>query len=115
MNKIKLRFCVLLLACTTSVMANNRVVLESSDDVDTSDIDELNEMMLEQNFLERLFVDKPGIVVTPYYDEYGRWGAKVVPNRGEPYYVDPYYEDAMQTNRHSDESNTSSNWRVMVW
>ncbi len=115
MCKLKLGLVVLLLGVNASLFASNRVVLEKSSDVDTSDIDEVNEIMLEQNFLESLFVDKPGIVVTPYYDEYGRWGAKVVPNRGEPYYVDPYYDDPMSTNRHSDEPTTSSNWRVMVW
>jgi hypothetical protein len=99
----------------TSVCASDRVELNNSSDVDTSDIDEVHEMLIEQNILERLFITNPGIIVTPYYDEFGRAGAKIIPNEGEPYYVDPHYDDPMQTNRHSDEANTDSNWRVFTW
>jgi hypothetical protein len=104
------------LFCITQVMAQPvRQMIETSNQVDTSDIDEYNQMLLEQNFLEGLFVNRPGITVTPYYDEYGRWGAKVESDDSRPYYVDPYYDDAMTTNRHSDEANTSTNWRVITW
>lgn len=95
--------------------ASDRVALKDSSEVDTDDIDEVHEMLFEQSVLEQLFLKKPDIVVTPYYDHYGRAGARVVPSDGEPYYVDPYFDDPMTTNRHSDEANTSTNWRAITW
>ncbi len=99
----------------TTAMASDREVLKKSSQVDTSDIDEVQDTLVEQSILERLFLKNPGIIVSPYYDQTGRMGVKVVPNEGDPYYVDPYYDDPMTTNRHSDESNTSTNWRVFTW
>ncbi|MGA2654917.1 MAG: hypothetical protein ABSF18_02925 [Gammaproteobacteria bacterium] len=95
--------------------ANNREVLAESNSKEDKDSEEVEEMLIEQSILEHLFLDRADITVTPYYDHYGRAGAKVVPNEGEPYYVDPYYDDPMTTNRHSDEPNTGSNWRVFTW
>ncbi len=99
----------------SATIANDRVVLNKSSKVDTSDIEAVQDILIEQSILESLFVKKPGIIVSPYYDQFGRVGAKVIPDKGEPYYVDPHYDDPMQTNRHSDEANTDSNWRVFTW
>jgi hypothetical protein len=92
--------------------ANNREVLDESHDDDSEEVEEL---LFEQSILESLFIFNPGIIVTPYYDQFGRAGAKITPSEGDPYYVDPHYDDPMQTNRHSDEANTDSNWRVFTW
>lgn len=100
-------------------LASDRVVLNKSSAVemteDEENEEEVEDILIEQSILEGILLRKPGIIVTPYYDEFGRVGAKVIPSDGEPYYVDPHYDDPMQTNRHSDEANTDSNWRVFTW
>lgn len=99
---------------TLTAFSSDRVVLDRSKE-QVPDDEEIEELLIEQRILESLFVKKPGIIVTPYYDQFGRVGARIIPERGDPYYVDPHYDDPMQTNRHSDEANTDSNWRVFSW
>lgn len=111
----KWKYIALLTVFLSTTVLAERVVLDSSKNIDPKDIEQINRILAEQTFWENLFLNQPGIIVTPYYDEFGRWGAKVVSDGSRPYYVDPYYEDAMTTNRHSDEANTSTNWRMVVW
>jgi hypothetical protein len=114
-QSFKYAIAIITLSMAFGTYAEKREVLETSNDIDAEEKAEFNKMMIEQAFLETLFIKNAGVIVTPYYDEFGRWGVKVISDNTKPYYVDPYYDDPMTTNRHSDEPNTSTNWRVVTW
>ena len=61
-------------------------------------------------------VKKQEPMIQPYVSDSGQKGAKVTPDRGEAYYVEPDYADMNPGDtRESSEPTTSSFWDILGW
>ena len=61
-------------------------------------------------------VKKQEPMIQPYVSDTGQKGAKVTPDRGEAYYVEPDWADMNPGDtRESSEPTTSSFWDILGW
>lgn len=60
-------------------------------------------------------VKKQDPTIQPYVSDSGQKGAKITPDRGEPYYVEPDYADMNPDERQSNEPTTNSFWDILGW